>query len=201
MNGKEFLALEICFIKKILNEEKMKKQNFRQTTILCVRRNNSVAMGSDGQVTFGDTIVKHSAVKVRKLFNGKVLAGFAGAAADALTLLSRIEDKLQSYGGNLYRSAIELAKDWRSDRILRRLEAQLIVADKDKTFLISGAGDVVEPDDSIIGIGSGGGFAVASARALYNFTELSAEEIVHQSMLIASQICIYTNDNITVEVL
>ena len=169
------------------------------TTILCVRHKGKVAIAGDGQVTFGETILKKKANKIRTLYKGNVLAGFSGATSDAFALFSRFEAKLEEYRGNLSRAAIELAKDWRLDRALRRLEALLIVADKDISFLISGTGDVVEPDDGIIAIGSGGAFALAAARALISHSNLSAKEVVKQAMKIASDICVYTNDQITVE--
>ncbi|OQX84960.1 HslU--HslV peptidase proteolytic subunit [candidate division KSB1 bacterium 4484_87] len=173
----------------------------RSTTILCVRHKNKVAIGGDGQVTFGDTILKMGAKKIRRIYDGNVLVGFAGASADALTLFEKFESKLDQFNGNLSRAAVDLAKDWRTDRYLRRLEAQLIVADKDKSFLISGTGDVVEPDDDIVALGSGGPYALAAARALVKHAKLSAEEIVKESLMIAGMICIYTNTSIKVEVL
>jgi ATP-dependent HslUV protease subunit HslV len=169
------------------------------TTIICVRRGESVAMGGDGQVTLGNIVVKAGAKKVRKMQNGKILAGFAGSAADSFTLFEKFEGKLNEYNGDLSRSAVELAKDWRMDRMLRRLEAMLIVADKSLTYLISGTGDVIQPDEGIIAIGSGGAYAFASAKALLENTELGASEIVEKAMNIAGSICIYTNNNITVE--
>ncbi|MDH5202636.1 MAG: ATP-dependent protease subunit HslV [Nitrospirota bacterium] len=169
------------------------------TTILCVRRNGMVAIGGDGQVTMGNTILKHNAKKIRKMFDEKVLAGFSGATADALTLFEKFEGKLESYRGNITRAAVELAKDWRTDKVLRRLEALLIIADSEHTFIISGTGDVLEPEEGIAAIGSGGPFAQAAARALYENTSLSAKEIVEKSMKITSDICIYTNENITIE--
>ncbi len=172
---------------------------FKATTIICVRRNQKVAMAGDGQVTLGETVLKQSANKIRRLYNNEILAGFAGATSDAFALFARFETKLEEYRGNLPRAAIELAKDWRMDRALRRLEALLIVADRDNSFLISGTGDVVEPDDGIIAIGSGGSFALAAARALLANTKLPAKEIASQSLKISSEICIYTNDRITVE--
>jgi ATP-dependent HslUV protease subunit HslV len=168
------------------------------TTILAVRRNGTVAIGGDGQVTVGDTVMKARAHKVRPLRGGKIIAGFAGSAADALTLFEKFEEKLERHPGNLPRAAVELAKDWRSDRVLRRLEALLIVADKDNGFVISGTGEIIEPDDGILAIGSGGSYALAAARALANNTELSAAEIVKASLNIAGEICIYTNTNIVV---
>jgi ATP-dependent HslUV protease subunit HslV len=172
---------------------------FYATTILCVRRNGSVAIGGDGQVTMGNTVLKHNAKKIRKMFGDRVIAGFAGATADAFTLFEKFEGKLESYRGNITRAAVELAKDWRTDKILRRLEALLIVADKEHSFVISGTGDVIEPEEGIAAIGSGGPFAQAAAKALYDNTELSAKEIVEKSMKIASAICIYTNENISIE--
>jgi len=166
---------------------------YKATTIICVRRGSKVAMAGDGQVTFGETVLKQSANKIRRLHNGAVLAGFAGATSDAFALFSRFEAKLEEYRGNLSRAAIELAKDWRMDRALRRLEALLIVADKDCSFIISGTGDVVEPDDGIIAIGSGGPYALAAARALLAHTKLPAKEIAEQAMKISADICIYTN--------
>ena len=170
----------------------------RSTTILSVRRGESVALGGDGQVTFGDTIMKASAQKVRKLRDGKVLAGFAGSVADAFTLFEKFEEKLERYPGNLSRAAVELAKEWRSDRYLRRLEAMLAVADRENLYLLSGTGDVIQPDDEIVAIGSGSGFALAAARALKTHTELPANEIVRRGLEIAGEICIYSNQNITV---
>jgi len=174
---------------------------FHGTTICAVLRDGRVAMAGDGQVTLGNTVFKNGARKVRKIYGGRVLAGFAGSVADAFALLERFEDKLQTYGGNLLKSAVELAKDWRTDRVLRRLEAMLLVADKTKILLISGNGDVIEPDIPVMAIGSGGAYAQAAARALYENTELPPEEIAKKSLEIAGQICIYTNTNITVEVL
>ena len=169
------------------------------TTVLCVRRDNKVVIAGDGQVTMGDTVIKQSAKKVRRLFNDKVLAGFAGSTADALSLFSRFETKLQEHHGNLARSAVELAKDWRTDRSLRHLEALLIVADGKQTLLISGNGDVIEPDDGITAIGSGGPYALSAARALMEHTKLGAREIAEKALDLASQICIYTNAHFTVE--
>jgi ATP-dependent HslUV protease subunit HslV len=169
------------------------------TTIICVRHKGKVAIAGDGQVTLGDTVLKQKASKIRTLYNGRVLAGFSGATSDAFALFSRFEAKLEEYRGNLPRAAIELAKDWRLDRSLRRLEALLVVADEKHSFLISGTGDVVEPDDGIIAIGSGGSYALASARSLIRHTELSAVELVKEALKISAEICIYTNSNITVE--
>ena len=172
---------------------------FHATTILCVRKNDRVAIGGDGQVTLGNTVLKQNAKKIRKMYGDKVIAGFAGATADAFTLFEKFEGKLESYRGNITRAAVELAKDWRTDRILRRLEALLIVADREHTFIISGTGDVLEPEDGIASIGSGGSFAQAAARALYENTSLAPAEIIAKAMKIASDICIYTNDTITIE--
>jgi ATP-dependent HslUV protease subunit HslV len=169
------------------------------TTIICVRHKGKLALAGDGQVTLDQTVLKQKANKIRTLYKGKVLAGFAGATSDAFALFSRFEAKLEEYHGNLSRAAIELAKDWRMDRALRRLEALLIVADEEKSFLISGTGDVVEPDDGIIAIGSGGQFALAAARALIHYTDLSAKKIAVEAMKISAGICVYTNNHITVE--
>ena len=168
------------------------------TTILCVRRDGQVALGGDGQVTVGDTIMKANANKVRTLKGGKILAGFAGAAADAFTLFEKFEEKLERYPGNLPRAAVELAKDWRSDRVLRRLEALLVLADKEHGYVISGSGELIEPDDGVLAIGSGGTYALAAARALLRASSLSAREIVQQALEIAAEICVYTNTHISV---
>jgi len=176
-----------------------KKQRIRSTTVLSVRRDGRVAMGGDGQVTHGDTVLKHNARKVRKIFNNSILTGFAGATADAFTLLEKFEGKLETYHGNLTRAAVELAKDWRTDKILRRLEALLAVADKDHSLLITGNGDVVEPEHGILAIGSGGAYAQAAAQAMLEHSTLSAGEIVEAAMKIAAGICIYTNEDITIE--
>lgn len=173
--------------------------SLKGTTILSVRHRGEVAMAGDGQVTIGETVIKHRARKVRRLYHDRVLAGFAGTTADAFTLFERFEQKLEQHGGNLLRSAVELAKDWRTDRVLRRLEALLLVADKDHSLIISGNGDVVEPDDGIVGIGSGGAYAEAAARALALHSELSAREIAEEAMRIAASLCIYTNEEILVE--
>ena len=175
------------------------EESMRGTTIICIRHKGKVAIAGDGQVTLGDTVLKKKANKIRILFKGKVLAGFSGATSDAFALFSRFETKLEEYHGNLPRAAIELAKDWRLDRSLRRLEALLIVADKDNSFLISGTGDIVEPDDGIIAIGSGGAYALAAARALLKHTQLSAKDLVQEALKVSSDICIYTNDKISVE--
>jgi ATP-dependent HslUV protease, peptidase subunit HslV len=174
---------------------------FHATTVVCVRHRGQVALAGDGQVTIGNTVVKAGARKVRKLYHDRVVAGFAGAAADAFTLFSRFEAKLEEHRGQLPRAAVELAKDWRSDRVLRRLEALLAVADRDSSFIISGTGDVIEPDDGLIGIGSGGPFALAAARALVLHADLDAKGVVTEAMRVAASICIYTNDHISVEVL
>ncbi len=174
---------------------------FHATTILCVRKDNAVAIAGDGQVTFGNTVMKHSARKIRTMNDGKVLAGFAGSAADAFTLFEKFEGKLQEFRGNLTRAAVALAKDWRTDRVLRRLEALLVVADRDGTLVLSGAGDVIEPDDGIAAIGSGGSYALAAARALAQNSDLPAAEIAEKAMRIAAGICIYTNDQIKLETL
>jgi len=168
------------------------------TTILCVRRDGKVAIGGDGQVTVGETVMKANANKVRTLKGGKILAGFAGAAADAFTLFDKFEEKLERYPTNLPRAAVELAKDWRSDRVLRRLEALLVVADKEHGFVISGSGELIEPDDGVLSIGSGGSFALAAARALLTETKLPPKEIVRKALEIAADICVYTNTHITV---
>ena len=171
----------------------------RGTTVLAVRRDERVAMGGDGQVTIGETAIKHTARKVRTLFQGKVLAGFAGSTADAFTLFERFEKKLEQYGGNLPRAAVELAKDWRTDRVLRRLEALMTVADRENMFLISGTGDVLEPEENVLAIGSGGPYARAAAEALVAHTDMNAVDIVREALFIASRICVYTNDNIHIE--
>lgn len=173
--------------------------SIQATTIICVRKNGKVAIASDGQVTLGETVIKHGAKKIRRLYNEKILAGFAGSSADSFALFSRFEAKLEQFHGNLSRAAVELAKDWRTDRALRHLEAVMIVADDKMTFLISGTGDLIEPDDGIVGIGSGGAYALAAARALSKYTELSAREIAQEAMQIAGTICIYTNENISIE--
>lgn len=172
---------------------------FHSTTVLAVRHRDETVMASDGQVTFGETIVKHSARKIRRLYNDKILAGFAGSAADSFALFSRFEAKLEQYRGNLERSAVELAKDWRTDRMLRRLEAMMIVMDGRATYLLSGNGDLIEPDDGIIAIGSGGAYAMAAAKALARHTELPARAIAEEAMRIAGAICIYSNDVLTIE--
>jgi len=172
---------------------------FHATTILAVRHHDHTVLAGDGQVTFGQTVVKQSAKKIRRLYNDRILAGFAGSAADSFALFSRFESKLEQYRGNLERSAVELAKDWRTDRVLRRLEAMLVVLDKTSTFLLSGNGDLIEPDDGIVAIGSGGPFAMAAAKALASNTTLEARAIAEKAMAIAADICIYTNQQIVVE--
>jgi len=174
-------------------------RKLKATTILCVKKGSRVAMGGDGQVTLGDTVMKEKAKKVRKMYDDTVLAGFAGAVADAFTLFEKFEKALDQYRGNLQRSAIELAKEWRTDKYLRRLEALLTVADKKTILLISGTGEIIEPDDQIVAIGSGGPYALAAARALVQHSKMDAVNIVKESLLIASRICIYTNDSIVVE--
>jgi ATP-dependent HslUV protease, peptidase subunit HslV len=171
----------------------------RGTTVLCVRKDNKVVLIADGQVTMGDHVMKHTARKTRRLYNDKVIAGFAGSTADAITLFERFESKLQEHSGNLQKSAVELAKEWRKDRALRHLEALLIVADNKATFILSGNGDVIEPDDGIVSIGSGGSYALAAARALTKHSKLSAKDLAMEAMRITSEICIYTNANFTVE--
>jgi ATP-dependent HslUV protease subunit HslV len=177
----------------------MEDMVIRATTVVCIRRDGKVAMAGDGQVTVGNTVMKHGAAKVRRLYHDKILAGFAGSAADAFALFSRFEAKLEEYRGNMERSVVELAKDWRMDKYLRQLQAMLIVATNEKAFLISGTGDLIQPDDGILAIGSGGPYALAAARALIKHTDKSAAEIAEESLRIAAEICIYTNDNITVE--
>lgn len=169
------------------------------TTILSVRRDGKVAMAGDGQVSLGDTVVKHAAVKVRRLYKDRILAGFAGGTADAITLCEKFEGKLEEYNGNLRRAAVELARDWRADRVLRRLEALMAVVDSESSLLISGSGDVLEPDDGMVAIGSGGNYALAAARALMTHTTLDAVSITRHAMRVAGTICVYTNDRIVVE--
>ena len=174
-------------------------EQYRGTTILSVRRGNNVVIGGDGQVTLGNTVMKGNARKVRRLYNGSVIAGFAGGTADAFTLFERFEGKLQEHNGNLVRAAVELAKDWRTDRMLRKLEALLCVADKESSLIITGNGDVIEPENDLVAIGSGGPFAQSAASALLDNTDLSAREIVEKGLTIAGDICIYTNNNLTIE--
>lgn len=171
----------------------------RGTTILSVRHKGRVAVAGDGQVSFGETVMKHTAKKVRRMYHDQVITGFAGAAADAFALFAKLEGKLEEYRGNLPRAAVEMAKDWRTDRVLRRLEAVLAVVDKEHSFILSGTGDVIEPDDGIIGLGSGGPYAAAAARALVKFTELDLRTIMEESMRIAAELCVYSNDQITIE--
>jgi ATP-dependent HslUV protease, peptidase subunit HslV len=175
------------------------KRLIRSTTVLCVRRNGSVVMAGDGQVTLGEAVIKHTARKIRRLYQDKILAGFAGSTADAFSLFSRFESKLEQYHGNLGRAAVELAKDWRTDKFLRHLEALLLVCDKEQTFLLSGQGDVIEPDGGIAAIGSGGAYASAAAQVLAEQTQLSARQIAEEAMKIAGKMCIYTNDKVTIE--
>jgi ATP-dependent HslUV protease subunit HslV len=175
------------------------RNKIRSTTILCVRRNNKVVMAGDGQVTLGQEVLKATARKLRRLYNGKVIAGFAGSTADAFALFARFESKLEQHNGNLARAVVELAKEWRTDRVLRHLEALLLVADDGNTYIVSGNGDVIEPDDNIAAIGSGGPFATAAAKALLENTKMSAREIVEKAMQIAGKICIYTNESVSFE--
>jgi ATP-dependent HslUV protease subunit HslV len=177
----------------------MPKRLIRSTTVLCVRRNGAVVMAGDGQVTLGEGVIKHTAKKIRRLYQEKLLAGFAGSTADAFTLFSRFEAKLEQYHGNVGRAAVELAKDWRTDKFLRHLEALLLVSDKEQTFLLSGQGDVIEPDGGIAAIGSGGPYAQAAALALAEHTQLSGRQIAEEAMKIAGKMCIYTNDKVTIE--
>ena len=176
-----------------------RKRLVRSTTVLSVRRNGKVVMAGDGQVTLGEAVIKHTAKKIRRLYQDKILAGFAGSTADAFTLFSRFESKLEQYHGNLGRAAVELAKDWRTDKFLRHLEALLLVSDNEQTFLLSGQGDVIEPDGGIAAIGSGGPYAQSAAQALAGHTELSARQIAEEAMKIAGKMCIYTNDAVTIE--
>ncbi len=178
-----------------------KNTQFRNTTIVGMLHNGDAAVAGDGQVTLGNTVMKHSSRKIRRLYDDKILAGFAGASADAFTLFEKFEEKLQQYNGNLARSAVEMAKEWRTDKFLRRLEAMLAVVDESTALIVSGTGDVVEPDDNIVAIGSGGPYALAAARAIRDHSDMSAEQIVRAAMKIAADICIYTNDNIVVETL
>jgi ATP-dependent HslUV protease subunit HslV len=175
------------------------KRVTRSTTVLSVRRGGSVVLAGDGQVTLGESVIKHTAKKIRRLYNDKILSGFAGSTADAFTLFSRFEAKLEQYHGNLGRAAVELAKDWRTDKYLRHLEALLLVCDKDQTYLLSGQGDVIEPDGGVAAIGSGGPYAQAAAQALAEHTQLSARQIAEEAMKIAGKMCIYTNDKVTIE--
>lgn len=183
----------------VVSQRKSDNGRIRSTTVLCVRRNGKVVMASDGQVTMGDHVIKQTARKIRRLYQDKVLAGFAGSTADAFSLFGRFEAKLEQFAGNLGRAAVELAKDWRTDKSLRQLEALLLVADKKQMYLLSGNGDVIEPDNDIAAIGSGGAFALSAARALIEYTDKDARQIVDAAMKIAGQTCIYTNENFTVE--
>lgn len=176
-----------------------RKRLIRSTTVLCVRRNGSVVLAGDGQVTLGEGIIKHNARKIRRLYQDKILAGFAGSTADAFTLFSRFESKLEQFHGNLGRAAVELAKDWRTDKAMRHLEALLLVSDREQTFLLSGQGDVIEPDGGIAAIGSGGPYAQAAAEALAEHTQLNARQIAEEAMKIAGKMCIYTNEKVTIE--
>jgi ATP-dependent HslUV protease subunit HslV len=175
------------------------KNQVKSTTVICVKHKGKVVIGGDGQVSLGNTVLKHGAKKTRRLYNGKVLAGFAGSTSDAFSLFQRFEGKLEEYNGNLSRASIELSKEWRTDKVLRRLEAMLIVADNEKLFILSGSGDIIEPDEDILAIGSGGPYAQSAATALKRFSDLSAREIVEKSLQIARDICIYTNSNFTIE--
>src|SRR5205814_6439819 len=177
----------------------LQKQLIRSTTVLCVRRNGSVVMAADGQVTLGEGVIKHTARKIRRLYNDKIIAGFAGSTADAFTLFTRFEAKLEQYHGQLQRAAVELGKEWRTDKYLRHLEALLIVADENTSLILSGGGDVIESDDGVVAIGSGGPYAIAAARAMIRHTDLSARDVVQEAMKIASEICIYTNSEILIE--
>ncbi len=177
------------------------KRKIRSTTILGLVHKGEAVIGGDGQVTLGNTVVKHNSMKIRKLYNGEVICGFAGSAADAFTLLGRFEEKLEQYRGNVNRAVVELAKDWRTDKYLRKLEAMLAVVSETQSFIVSGTGDVIEPDDSIVAIGSGGMYALSAARMLTKYSDLSAKEIVHEALKTASDICIYTNDKINVEII
>jgi len=185
-------------ISEIAGDTNMQNKRIHATTILGLRRNGKSALGGDGQVTFGDTILKESALKLRKLYNDTIMAGFAGATADAFSLFEKFEAKLDEYSGNMSRSVVELAKDWRTDKILRRLEAMLVIMDREKSYLVSGEGDVIEPDDGIVAIGSGAPYALAAARAYLDSSRLAAPKIVEKSLVIASSICVYTNANITI---
>lgn len=184
-----------------MENENRNSLRIRSTTIIGLIHNGKSAIGGDGQVTLGNTVMKHNSNKIRKLYNGKVLTGFAGSAADAFTLLGRFEEKLEQFRGNVERSVVELAKDWRNDKFLRRLEAMLAVVSESNTFVVSGNGDVIEPDEKIIAIGSGGMYALAAAKMLVKYSELNAEEIVKESLKTASEICIYTNENIKIEII
>jgi ATP-dependent HslUV protease, peptidase subunit HslV len=177
------------------------KNRIRSTTVLCVKHNDSVVIGADGQVSLGESVLKHGAKKIRRLYNHKILAGFAGSTSDAFALFQRFEGKLEEFNGNIARAAIDLSKEWRTDKVLRRLEAMLIVANKEKLFILSGSGDIIEPDEDVLAIGSGGNYAMAAALALKRNSNLDAKEIVEKALDIAADICIYTNKNFTIEVL
>jgi ATP-dependent HslUV protease, peptidase subunit HslV len=177
----------------------MRRERIRSTTILAVRRGDRVVIAGDGQVSLGNTIIKHTARKVRRMADGKVIGGFAGSAADGIALFERLEGRLREHGGNLTRAAVEMAKDWRTDRVLRRLEAMLVVADVEQTYLLSGTGDVIQPDDGIVAIGSGGAYALAAARALLAHTELCARAIADAAMQVAAEICLYSNHRVVIE--
>jgi ATP-dependent HslUV protease subunit HslV len=179
----------------------MEPNKIHSTTVIAVRKEGAVVLASDGQVTFGNTVMKHRANKIRRLYNDRVLTGFAGAAADAFTLFEKLEAKLETYNGNLVRSAVELAKEWRTDKMLRRLEAMLVAADRERSLLISGSGDVIEPDHDVLAIGSGGPYALSAARAMMKHSTLAAEEIAMEALRIAGEICIYTNSDISMETL
>lgn len=187
------------FMPPIQNQTQRKPRLIRSTTVICVRRDDKIVMAGDGQVTLGDHVIKHTARKIRRLYNEQILAGFAGSTADAFALFSRFETKLEQFNGILSRAAVELAKDWRTDRALRHLEALLLVADAKNTFLLSGQGDIIEPDDGIAAIGSGGSVASAAAKALLAHTQLPARQIAEEAMHIAGRVCIYTNENVTIE--
>jgi len=180
---------------------KTRQNKILSTTVLCVKHNGSVVMGADGQVSVGETALKHGAKKIRRLYNNQVLAGFAGSTSDAFSLFQRFEGKLEEYNGNISRAAIELSKEWRTDKVLRRLEAMLIVANNEKLFILSGSGDVIEPDEEVLAIGSGGAYAMAAALALKRYSDLDSRAIVEKAMDIAGDICIYTNKRFTIEVL
>jgi ATP-dependent HslUV protease subunit HslV len=182
-------------------DDKSSKNKIRSTTVLCVRHKGAVVIGADGQVSLGETALKHGARKVRRLYNNKVVAGFAGSTSDAFSLFQLFEGKLEEYNGNISRASIELSKEWRTDKILRRLEAMLIVANDERLFILSGSGDVIEPDEDVLAIGSGGSFAMAAALALKRYSDLDAKQIVENALGIAGDICIYTNKNFTIEVL
>lgn len=182
-------------------DTKSRKNKIRSTTVLCVKHKGAVVIGADGQVSLGETVLKHGAKKVRRLYNNKVLAGFAGSTSDAFSLFQRFEGKLEEYNGNISRAAIELSKEWRTDKVLRRLEAMLIVANHERLFILSGSGDVIEPDEDVLAIGSGGPYAMAAALSLKRYSDLDAKDIVEKALDIAADICIYTNKKFAIEVL